>query len=91
MVAGAIAGQVREHHLAYVQAIGAGAVNQAVKAIIVARGFLQGDGLDLVCVPQFVTAEAGGLERSAIQIVVQVRGAQTALSRPTRGESSSEE
>ena len=45
-VAGAIAGVVREHKRAEVQAIGAGAVNQAVKALVLATGYLKGDGID---------------------------------------------
>ena len=52
-VAGAIAGVVREHNRAEVQAIGAGAVNQAVKAIAIARGYLQEDGLFVICFPEF--------------------------------------
>ncbi len=74
LVAGAIAGQVREHRSACVQAIGAGAVNQAVMAIIAARSFLQADGLDLTFIPTFVLREINGMERTAIQFVVQVRG-----------------
>ena len=53
-VAGAIAGVIREHKHADVQAIGAGAVNQAVKALAIARGYLERDRLDIVCVPSFV-------------------------------------
>ncbi len=74
MVAGAIAAQLRERHHACVQAIGAGAVNQAVKAIIVARTFLQAEGLDLVCIPTFVMAETEGAERTAVQILVEASG-----------------
>jgi stage V sporulation protein S len=72
-VAGAIAGVVREHQKAEVQAIGAGAVNQAVKAIAIARGFLQEDGIDIVCVPEFTTVDIGGKERTAIRLVVEPR------------------
>ena len=53
-VAGAIAGVIREHKYAEVQAIGAGAVNQAMKALALATGYLKGDGVDIVCRPQFV-------------------------------------
>ena len=52
-VAGAIAGVIREHHRAEVQAIGAGAVNQAVKALVLAIGYLKNDGIDVACVPEF--------------------------------------
>jgi len=72
-VAGAIAGVVREQGRAEVQAIGAGAVNQAVKACAIARGFLALDGLDVVCVPVFADVEIGGQERTAIRICVEPR------------------
>ncbi|MBI3914894.1 MAG: stage V sporulation protein S [Chloroflexi bacterium] len=73
-VAGAIAGVMREHHDAQVQAIGAGAVNQAIKAIAIARGYLQNDGLDIWCVPVFVDVDVSGEERTAIRFNVEVRG-----------------
>ena len=72
-VAGAIAGIVREQGRAEVQAIGAGAVNQAVKAAAIARGFLALDGLDIVCIPSFTDVEIGGMERTAIRIAVEPR------------------
>lgn len=72
-VAGAIAGVVREHGVAEVQAIGAGAVNQAVKASAIARGFLALDGLDVICIPTFTDVEIGGQERTAIRITVEPR------------------
>jgi stage V sporulation protein S len=72
-VAGAIAGVVREQDRADVQAIGAGAVNQAVKAIAIAIGFLALDGLDMVCIPSFTDVYIGGLERTAIRIAVEPR------------------
>ena len=72
-VAGAIAGVVREHGRAHVQAIGAGAVNQAVKAAAIARGFLTLDGLDVVCIPSFIDVEIGGQERTAIRITIEPR------------------
>ena len=72
-VAGAIAGVVREHGRADVQAIGAGAVNQAVKAAAIARGFLALDGLDVVCIPMFADVEIGGQERTAIRIAIEPR------------------
>lgn len=72
-VAGAIAGVVREEGRADVQAIGAGAVNQAVKATAIARGFLLLDGLDMVCIPSFVDVEIEGLERTAIRLSMEPR------------------
>ncbi|HKZ55955.1 MAG TPA: stage V sporulation protein S [Anaerolineales bacterium] len=72
-VAGAIAGVVREHRRADVQAIGAGAVNQAVKAVAIARGYLHEDGLDVICLPEFTTVEIEGKERTAIRLVVEPR------------------
>jgi len=72
-VAGAIAGVVREHHRAEVQAIGAGAVNQAIKATAIACGYLHEDGLDVICIPEFATIEIEGKERTAIRLVVEPR------------------
>lgn len=72
-VAGAIAGVVRENNRADVQAIGAGAVNQAIKAIAIARGYLQEDGLDVVCVPEFTSVDIDGKERTALRLVIEPR------------------
>ncbi len=72
-VAGAIAGVVREHQRAEVQAIGAGAVNQAVKAVAIARGYLHEDGLDVICIPEFVTIDIEGNQRTALRLTVEPR------------------
>jgi stage V sporulation protein S len=72
-VAGAIAGVIREHKHAEIQAIGAGAVNQAIKALIVATGYLRGDGIDVVCVPEFVDVQIEDMVRTAIKLVVDPR------------------
>jgi stage V sporulation protein S len=72
-VAGAIAGVVREHKHAEVQAIGAGAVNQAVKALVLATGYLAGDGINVICVPEFVDVDIDGKIRTAIKLVVDPR------------------
>ena len=72
-VAGAIAGVVREHKRAEVQAIGAGAVNQAVKALILAVGYLRNDGIEVVCVPEFVDVTIEDKVRTAIKLVVEPR------------------
>ena len=70
-VAGAIAGVVREHHRAEVQAIGAGAVNQAVKALALATGFLRLDGIQVCCVPEFAEVTIEDKVRTAIKLVVE--------------------
>ncbi len=72
-VAGAIAGVIREHRRAEVQAIGAGAVNQSIKAVAIARGYLQEDGIDVVCIPEFTSVEIDGKERTALRLVVEPR------------------
>jgi stage V sporulation protein S len=72
-VAGAIAGVMREYKHAEVQAIGAGAVNQAVKACAIARIYLEGDGLNVVCIPSFVEVVIDGKERTALRLVVEPR------------------
>jgi stage V sporulation protein S len=70
-VAGAIAGVVRESGRAEVQAIGAGAVNQAVKAVARARGYRAEDGITIVCIPSFVEVIIGDQERTAIKLIVE--------------------
>jgi stage V sporulation protein S len=72
-VAGAIAGVIREKKHAEVQAIGAGAVNQAIKALVLAKGYLVNDKIDIVCIPEFVDVDIDGKVRTAIKIVVEVR------------------
>ena len=72
-VAGAIAGVIREHKYAEVQAIGAGAVNQAMKALALATGYLKGDGIDIVCTPQFVDVDVEDQVRTAIRLIVEPR------------------
>ncbi len=67
-VAGAIAGIIREQGQAHVQAIGAGAVNQAIKAIAIARGYLELDGLYIVCIPSFSEVVIDGKERTAVRL-----------------------
>src|SRR6266542_2487857 len=70
-VAGAIAGVVREHHRAVVQAIGAGAVNQAVKALILATGYLHNDDIQVSCVPEFADVTIEDKVRTAIKLVIE--------------------
>jgi len=70
-VAGAIAGVVREHHRAEVQAIGAGAVNQAMKALVLATGYLKNDGIYVSCVPEFADVTIEDKVRTAIKLVIE--------------------
>ncbi|MDE2821649.1 MAG: stage V sporulation protein S [Chloroflexota bacterium] len=72
-VAGAIAGVMRQHNLAEVQAIGAGAVNQAVKALAIARGYLERDEIDIVSTPYFTEVDIDGQERTAVRFRVEPR------------------
>ncbi|MBS1251148.1 MAG: Stage V sporulation protein S [Anaerolineales bacterium] len=72
-VAGAIAGVVRESDRANVQAIGAGAVNQAVKACAIARGYLEEDGINVIVIPIFVEVMIGDQERTAMRLIVEPR------------------
>lgn len=70
-VAGAIAWVIRDHGRAEVQAIGAGAVNQAVKAMAIARGYLERDALDLNFAPRFTEVDIDGQERTAVRFSVE--------------------
>ena len=72
-VAGAIAGVFREHKRAEVQAIGAGAVNQAVKALVLAKGYLSEDGYDVIFTPEFTDVDIEGKIRTAIKLTVEER------------------
>ena len=72
-VAGALAGVLREKGTAELQAVGAGALNQAVKAVAIARGFVAPSGIDLVCVPAFADIEIDGEERTAIKLIIESR------------------
>lgn len=72
-VAGALAGIVREQGAAEIQTVGAGALNQAVKAIAIARGFIAPSGLELTCTPAFADIEINGEERTAIRLLVEPR------------------
>ncbi len=72
-VAGALAGVIREHGSAEIQAVGAGAINQSIKAIAIARGFVSPSGIDLICIPAFSDIVIDGEERTAIKLIVQPR------------------
>ncbi|MBW7883072.1 MAG: stage V sporulation protein S [Caldilineaceae bacterium] len=86
-VAGAIAGVMREHGYAEIQAIGASAINQAIKAVTIARGYLEQDNFDLVLVPSFTEVEIEGNERTAVRLAVFKRPA--SLLPPPNGKVSS--
>ncbi len=72
-VAGALAGVLRERDGAELQAIGAGALNQAVKAVAIARGYVAPSGKDLICIPAFTDIEIDGEERTAIKLIIESR------------------
>jgi stage V sporulation protein S len=72
-VAGALAGVIRERGSAEIQAIGAGALNQSVKAVAIARGFVAPSGMDLVCIPAFTDIVIDDEERTAIKLIVEPR------------------
>lgn len=72
-VAGALAGVMREKPNCELQAIGAGATNQAIKAIAIARSYLQTADIDLVCIPEFTDVEIEGNVRTAIRLLVERR------------------
>ena len=72
-VAGALAGVIREQGSAEIQAIGAGALNQAAKAVAIARGFVAPQGIDLICIPAFADILIDGEERTAIKLIVEPR------------------
>lgn len=72
-VAGALAGVLKDAGAAEIQAIGAGAINQAVKAVAIARGFVAPNGIDLICIPAFTDVLIDGEERTAIKLIVEQR------------------
>ncbi|PKM77765.1 MAG: stage V sporulation protein S [Firmicutes bacterium HGW-Firmicutes-15] len=72
-VAGALAGVLREKGSAEIQAIGAGAINQSIKAIAIARGFVAPSGMDLICIPAFTDIMIDNEERTAIKLIIEPR------------------
>lgn len=72
-VAGALAGVIREKGSAEIQTIGAGSLNQAIKAVAIARGFVAPSGIDLICIPAFTEVQIDGEERTAIRLIVEPR------------------
>ncbi len=76
-VAGAMAGVLRQVGSVEVQVVGAGALNQAIKAMAIARGYVAASGIDLVCVPSFADIEIDGERRTAIRLVIEDRERRT--------------
>lgn len=72
-VAGAIAGVIRENGMAEVQSIGAGATNQAIKAVAIARSYLNEEGIDIICIPSFIDVAIDDEERTAIRLLIERR------------------
>jgi stage V sporulation protein S len=72
-VAGALANTIREKGRAELQAIGAGAVNQAIKAIAIARGYVAPSAIDLICIPAFADVEIQGEAKTAVKLIVEPR------------------
>jgi stage V sporulation protein S len=77
-VAGAMAGAVRQCGAVEVQVVGAGALNQAIKAVAIARGYVAATGIDLVCVPTFADIDIDGERRTAIRLMVEDRAIRSA-------------
>ncbi len=71
-VAGAISAAIKKDNEVEIQSIGAGAINQAIKSVAIARGHMATAGLDLVCVPAFTNIEIDGAQRTAIKLIVKV-------------------
>jgi len=72
-VAGAVAAMINEYQRAEILAVGAGAVNQAIKAIAITRGFLAPRGIEIVVIPAFANIEIDGILRTSIKLIVEVR------------------
>ncbi len=72
-VAGALAKTIKEQGKAELQTIGAGSLNQAIKAVAIARGFVASGGIDLICIPAFVDIEIDGEARTAIRLIIEPR------------------
>ncbi len=72
-VAGALAGTIKEQGKVELQTIGAGSLNQAVKAVAIARGFVASGGIDLIFIPAFIDIEIDGDARTAIRLIIEPR------------------
>jgi len=74
-VAGAFAGAIREHGQVEVHVVGAGALNQAMKAVAITRGYLLDSGVDVWCQPEFTEVQINGQKRTALRLLIQGREA----------------
>ena len=74
-VAGALAAALREREGIEMQAVGAGAINQAIKAVAIARSYLKAGNMDLQCTPSFIDVEIGGKARTGISLAITRRAA----------------
>lgn len=72
-VAGALAGVIRERGAAEIQVVGAGALNQSIKAVAIARGFVAPSGINLICIPAFTDIKINGEDRTAIKLIIEPR------------------
>ena len=72
-VAGALTNVLREHSNVEIQAVGAGALNQAIKGIAIARGFVAPSGKNLYCIPSFAAITIDGAERTAIKLMIEAK------------------
>ena len=72
-IAGAVAGMIKDFGNVEIQGIGAGAINQAIKGIIIARGFLAPEGINIICIPAFVEVKVNGEEKTGIKLIVECK------------------
>jgi stage V sporulation protein S len=72
-VAGALAAVIRQRPTAEIQAVGAGAINQAIKAVAIARSYLKDSDMDVVCIPSFITVEISDRERTGMSLAIERR------------------
>ena len=72
-IAGALANVFKDENTVEIQAVGAGALNQAIKGIIIARGFMAPSGKNLYCIPSFAVVSIDNEERTAIKIVIEAK------------------
>ena len=70
-IAGAIAGMIKDYDTIEMQVVGARALNQAIKGIAIARGFITPTGIDVVCIPTFISIQIDGVEKTGIKLIVR--------------------
>ena len=81
-VAGAMAGVVRSHGAVEVQVVGAGALNQAIKAVAIACGYVAASGIELICIPEFADITIDGERRTAIRLRIEDRTGHAGVPEP---------